>query len=631
MATNNNSKPKIEMPIPRIEIIKTDNVLYKKSKLAGIPSFQSKIIANRKIPSYITPKSIYEPSLKGLNVSMLKDITKSAIRICEAIENKETIALLCDFDVDGISSAAVLYTAFVDYFNCDPLLIKPVISNRMKAGYGFSDDVLRRISEMNPIPTLIITADQGSKDNERVKKYNEMMIEKGITGADVIITDHHHLEGRGPEDAYAVVNPQREDCEFEDKTICGCTVALFTMVEVREQLIKRGVLKEDSKKLTDLLTFSTAATIADCVSMASPLNRAIVNLGLRDMNSGTRAPWRSMRKIFSDDTETLRTDSIGFGLAPRINACSRTGGDGLVALKFYLADSEVEADRYLSMLDFQNDERKKIEKRLLDEAMISASEYYKKNKNSLVIYLEDGHHGVHGIVASRIVEKYGRPVICLSPKEYTEETKTVEVQKGKTTKLEKKKVKNVITVSGSARSIEGIDIHECMENAAKKFPELFLGFGGHSMAAGMGIKYENIELLRLAIEEEVSNMLTFEPHPVLYVDGEIKDKDIDLKFLDEVLKLEPYGNNFTYPKFKVTGLVVSEKISKKETVTGLFDLEINNKIYKNCVWFKYDKSPMYKKIKVGDICEFVVTVNENYWQGRRSAKLHIEHAIQVGN
>ncbi len=619
------------MPIPRVEVIKTDSVLYKKSKLAGIPSFQSKIIANRKIPSYIKPKSIYKPSLKGLDVSKLKDVTKSAIRICEAIENKETIALLCDFDVDGISSGAVLYTAFVDYFNCDPLLIKPVISNRMKAGYGFSEDVLRRISEMNPIPTLIITADQGSKDNDRVKKYNELMASKNIKGADVIITDHHHLEGKGPEDAFAVVNPQREDCEFEDKTICGCTVALFTMVEVREQLIKRGVLEQNSKKLTDLLTFSTAATIADCVSMASPLNRAIVNLGLKDMNNGTRAPWRSMRKIFSDDTETLRTDSIGFGLAPRINACSRTGGDGLVALKFYLADSEVEADRYLSMLDFQNDERKKIEKRLLDEAMIAASEYYKKNKNSLVIYLEDGHHGVHGIVASRIVEKYGRPVICLSPKEYTEETKTVEVKKGNATKIEKKKVKNVITVSGSARSIDGIDIHECMEKASKKFPELFLGFGGHSMAAGMGLKYENIELLRLAIEEEVSDMLTFEPHPILYVDGEIKDKDIDLNFLDEILKLEPYGNNFTYPKFKITGLIVSEKISKKETVTGLFGIEFNNKVYDNCVWFKYDKSPMYKKIKVGDICEFVVTVNENFWKGRRSAKLHIEHAIQVGN
>ena len=145
------------------------------------------------------------------------------------------------------------------------------------------------------------------------------------------------------------------------------------------------------------------------------------------------------------------------------------------------------------------------------------------------------------------------------------------------------------------------------------------------------LKYENIELLRLAIEEEVSNMLTFEPHPILYVDGEIKDKDIDLNFLDEILKLEPYGNNFTYPKFKITGLIVSEKISKKETITGLFDIEFNNKVYEKCVWFKYDKSPMYKKIKVGDICEFVVTVNENFWKGKRSAKLHIEHAIQVGN
>lgn len=629
MANKNNKKPVFNMPIPRIEVISTDPVIYKKAKLAGIPPLQAKIIANRKIPSYIHPKDIYNPSLSGLDVSKLKDISKSAARICDAIINKEIIALVCDFDVDGISSAAVLYKSFVDYFNCIPILIKPAISNRMKAGYGFSDDVLDRILEMNPEPTLIITADQGSKDNPRVIRYNSEMKKRGFENASVIITDHHHIDGEGPPDAYAVVNPQRKDCQFVDKTICGCTVALFVMVEVREQLIKRGYLEENSEKLSSLLTYSTAATIADCVSMASPLNRSIVNYGLKDMNNGTKAPWRVMKKLFSDEAQVIRTDSIGFGLAPRINACSRTGGDGLVALKFYISDSDVEAERYLSMLDFQNDERKDIEKRLLLEAMEASSNYYTQGKNSLVIYLKDGHHGVHGIVASRIVEKYGRPVICLSPKEFTEETITVEDTSGKIKKTKKEKVKNVITVSGSARSIEGLDIHQCLENAQKKFPKLFLGFGGHPMAAGMTIKFEDVELLRLAIEEEVSNALTHKPHPVFHVDGEIKNKEIDLDFVDEILRLEPYGNNFAYPKFKIIGKINKIEIKGKNRDTGFFDIVFNNKVYKSSIWFKYDQSPMFQKIKENDTCEFVISIREKLWKGVRSSQIQIEHAIPL--
>jgi single-stranded-DNA-specific exonuclease len=624
------AKKIINMPIPRIEVLKTNEQVFKRALLSKIPKLQSKIIANRDIPSYIKPIDIFKPSLKGLDVYKLKDIKKAADRVADAVINKEVIALLCDFDVDGISSAAVLESAFINYFNYNPTLIKQLVSNRMKAGYGFSANVLDRLMELNPLPTLVITADQGSKDDIRVSSYMELMKEKGIENADVIVTDHHHIDGSGPSDAYAVVNPQRYDCDFEDKTICGCTVALLLMVAVRDSLIEKNHLPPTTPKLTDLLTFSTAATIADCVSMASPFNRAIVNRGLADMNAGTKAPWRAMRSLFSDESQTLRTDSIGFGLGPRINACSRTGGDGLVALKFYLSETEMEAHRYLSMLDFQNEDRKKIEKKLLVSAMSFASQYYTEGKNSLVIFLEDGHHGVHGIVASRIVEKYGRPVICISPKEFEEEvTEVVEIVKG-ISKKKKIKTKNITTVSGSARSIDGIDIHECLENAARKNPDLFMGFGGHPMAAGMSLKYEKIELLRYAIEDEVTKMLTFKPHPVLFVDGELKANTIiDLNFVDELLKLEPFGNNFDYPRFKIIGEISSVTLKGKNKDTGFFDIIFGGYMYNQSIWFKYDQSPMFNKLHAGYVCEFVIAIREKFWRGVRSVQIQIEHANPI--
>jgi single-stranded-DNA-specific exonuclease len=624
------NKKRIEMPIPRIENRITDELVNKKARFAGISPIHSKIIANRNIPDYVEPKDVYSPNLSGLDVYKIKDMKKAADRISDAIINKETIGLLCDFDVDGISSAAVLYSAFTDYFNCEPQYIKVLISNRMKAGYGFSANVLDRIYDSGDVPTLLITADQGSKDDERVTSFKKRQSESGLVG-DTIVTDHHHIDGKGPKDAYAVVNPQRFDDESKDKTICGCTVALLVMVATRDSLIEKGYLEETSPKLTDLLTYSTAATIADCVSMASPLNRAIVVRGLQDINNGTKAPWRIMRKLFSDEKQPLRTDSIGFGLGPRINACSRTGGDGLVALKFYLAETDMEAERFLSLLDHQNDERKKIEQKLVENAVVHASELYKKGYKSLVIYLEDGHHGIHGIAASRICERFGRPVIIISPKEYEEYDEKVEVKDNKgIIKTKKIKKKNVFTVSGSARSIESVDIHHCMENVSKKHPNLFLGFGGHSMAAGMGLKLENIDALREGIEEEVSKVVgDTELYPVIKVDGELKPSFIiDFDFLDKIIALEPYGNGFEYPIFKITCQINDIKIVGKNKDTGKVKLTFGQYSY-DAIWFKYTQSVMYQRIQNGDTCEMAISIGENFFKGKRKISIQVVHANPI--
>jgi single-stranded-DNA-specific exonuclease len=635
------NKKKINLPTPIMVTKKTNMQNFKKALLAGASKIQAKIIANRDIPDYVKIKDILNPSLKNLDIYKLSGIKKSAIRIADAIEKGETIGLLCDFDVDGISSAAVLYSSFIDYFNYDPLKIKLYISNRMKAGYGFSEEVLDRVVNDTPIASLLMTADQGSKDGMRVGKYNEIMKEKGLVG-DVIITDHHHIDGNGPSEAYSVVNPHKTDCKFEDNTICGCTVALFVMVAVREELIKRKLLPEDAPRLNQLLTFSTAATISDCVSMASPINRAIVLNGLKDINLGTKASWRVFKNLEINQNKPIRTDTIGFGFGPIINACSRTGGNGLVAVKYYLAENEKEAQRYLDMLMLQNEDRKKKEKELVLNSIVDAANQYNTNNSGLCIYLENGHHGIHGIAASRICEKFGAPVVIFSPKDYEEYqeeverekiiTKMIDGRRIKEKKMVKEKLtkKNVFTITGSARSVDSIDIHETLVNIDKANKDIFIGFGGHSMAAGMSMNLDQFENFKELFQKDINSKLPHrEANPVIHIDGELKEGTVlDLNFVDELLRLEPYGNGFDYPIFKMKAHITSIEIKGKGKDTGIFQILFGGNEYKG-IWFKYDQSIMFNQIHKGDHCELAVQVRDNFFRGKRTISIQILHANKI--
>lgn len=632
----------IEMPLPKMVFRKTKEDVFNNLLFSGVSKIQSKIIANRKIPNNVEPIEILnsEKSLNDLDIYKLKDIEKSAERISEAIINREVIGLLCDFDVDGISSNAVLYSAFTDFFHCDSTLIKVYISNRMVAGYGFSDEVVDRIINESDIATLLITADQGSKDNPRIKRYKDFLKKKKIKG-DVIVTDHHHVEGKGPEDAFAVVNPQREDCEFKDKTICGCTVALLVMMATRDKLIEKGYLKNDSRSISELLTYSTAATIADCVSMASPLNRAIVNHGLDSMNQGLKPAWKATRQFLQDPSEKINVETIGFGLGPRINACSRTGGNGLVALKFYLSETDDECSRYLSQLDYQNDERKKEEKEMLIDAFIQASYYYKKGCKTLVIYLDDGNHGIHGIVASRIKERYGMPTIMVSPKVW-EEVDDVDAIKKENERLANSKVKRksskkikkkkiVEIVSGSARSIEGINLEFCLKDVEKNNEDLFLGWGGHPMAAGASLKFENIDKLREEFEKTFIKIYgeDYDVTPIINIDGELSQKaKIDFNFIKEINAVQPYGNNFEYPVFKIKTIIQSLDIKGGNKDTGIFEIVFGGYVYK-AVWFKYDQTPVFGKLKEGDHCEMAVEIREQTYKGYKNICFYIKHANKI--
>jgi single-stranded-DNA-specific exonuclease len=646
-------------PLIKQRILKKE--VYDEAIIAGYTPLQSSIIANRELPEGTDLIQFKYPDINKIaNIGLLADISKGGERIADAIVNDECMALVCDFDVDGTSSAAVLYKSLTEFFGAKKENVRVIISNRMLEGYGMSNKVLERIYSLEKVPTLLITADQGSADGERITKYLSDMTEMGYK-ADVVVSDHHEIpKTGGPKDAYAFINPQRPDSAYPDRTICGCTVALFLMAATKAKL-KSKYQKDIEFDMKQLLAYSTAATIADCVSMASQVNRAIVTRGLQEINDGKIPAWRIMKELVSAG-DIVKSGNIGFGLGPRINACSRTGGDGLNAVKYYLSKTDEQAKHYFDLLTVDNETRKNIELELVETSTYQAMEYVAEGFLSLVIFNKFGHHGIHGIAASRLVEKFGRPVIMLSPKETIKElisedevkrlikqdlipekeNRIIDLESNKYITYDESAERNyylntITLVSGSARSIDGLgednkdylDILDCLNDAHAKY-NLFLGHGGHHMAAGMSLKYENITVLREGIEEAVRERVNpAEIHPKVLTDGYLPvNRKIDMSLFREIEELEPYGRQFDYPAFTVDALVKAIKIVGTKKDTAQFVITVNGQDIKG-IWFKYTSHPMFEVLHENGIYRMIIEIGVNKWQGRESIQVMIRHAEEI--
>lgn len=533
----------------------------------------------------------------------INGIEKSANRIIEAIANKEHVALACDFDVDGTSSAALLKEAFVSHFGADESRVHVFISHRLKEGYGFTDSVVDRILNNNVIPTLVITADQGSSNKSTVDYYNEKMKSAGLAG-DIIITDHHEIPENGaPDNAFSFINPTDKRNEWSDPTICGAGVAYLLMEEVAFILnTEKGIEKDFD--IERLLGYTAAATVADCVSLASPLNRYFFNQGIRQIDGGERPAWRQMRTLNRDSATPINNaESISFGLGPRINACSRMGMDGMLAVNFFTSKKDGEAATMLSELNMTNDGRKVLEREMQEVAMMEAEKQYLDGKNTIVVYLPEGHHGIHGIVASRVVEAFGRPTIMISPKD---------VEAG--------------TVSGSARSIPGFDLAHALERI-REDEGLLIGSGGHTMAAGMSLYKKDIEAFANSFEQQSKSILdNVDLRPKMYSDGSLLNlAEISLETFDEIGQLEPYGINFEKPAFE-DDFLVRDVISMGDGTHFRLMLEDDRGEYHKAVWFRaIDKSDDGLDIDVGDHVSVLYQLSENWWRGDRSLQLMISN------
>ena len=568
-------------------------------KEQGLSEIMSMLIAQRirEVPAQAKEHGIgalLRPKLSLLNhYSGLPDIHIAAQRIAKAIMRKEHIAIVTDHDVDGMTSHAVIYSALVRHFKHPASNTHSFIGHRLNEGYGLSMKLTERILSYEVRPSLIITADHGSSDEERIA----ILANHGI---DVVVTDHHDMPEEGsPKSAKACVTPKGSGCEYPDPLIAGVMVAWLTMTAVRALLIEVGFLPKDQPKLTDLLDFVCCGTVADCVSLGESINnRAVVNSGLQLINSLTRPCWRAMRQMLWGDGKFTAAD-IAWGIGPRLNARGRLD-EAMAGVRFLLAESDEEAVELAGMLETENTERKQIEKQMKAYAIAEAQMQVDQGRNSLVIWLPDGHAGVHGIVASRIVEAFGRPVICLSPK-----------------------VGHPDLITGSARAIPEVHIREAMQSAYDEDSSYFVAFGGHQGAGGCTIQKIGLSKLQDAFERAINKQLeahlkTTSLGPIVFTDGTLPSDLISLDTLNEINALEPFGREFESPVFdgefwvREAKPVGNDGSHLKLTLTSCDSFKTDF----SCIWFNAIKpEDEAAPINMGDRIKAVYTLDKNEYRG----------------
>ena len=489
--------------------------------------------------------------------ALLQDAPNAALKIANAIRENKKIALVGDYDVDGVSSTAIM----VDFFRQIPYPLEAIIPNRFRDGYGVSPNVLERIDA-----DLVITVDNGISAIEAAKICKEREIE-------LIITDHHTPGDILPE-AFAIVDPKLPSCEYPFKEICGAQVAWLLLALVKKELN----LSIDMKQFLDILAI---AIIADIMPLID-INRTLVKEGLKLLMTSSR-PSSIIIKDFLNKSN-ITSEDIAFQIAPRLNSAGRLE-DASIALDFFTAIDTNAAYKQFEILGKLNDLRKDTEK----QTTLNATEKVDENDKIIVVAGEGWHEGVVGIVAARLVDKFGKPAIVLS------------IENG--------------VAKGSARSIGDVSIYELI----KANEQLLTKFGGHKMAAGLGLLEENIAAFREAINATASKLDPEDFVPSEQTVGILSTDEIDLELLDLLESFEPYGEANSRPSFLLENAeVVSIKLmgsDKSHSRIEVRQFQHDRKTVELIAFRTVFLMPQDKKIT----CSYKVTKNE--FNNRVSAQL----------
>ena len=463
------------------------------------------LLVQRGIESFEQAKTFFRPTLADLhNPYLMKDMDKAVSRIKKAIANNENILIFGDYDVDG-TTAVSLVSSYLRSFYPN---VATYIPDRYAEGYGISYLGID-YAEDNDI-SLIIALDCGIKSIDHVNYAKAKNI-------DFIICDHHRPGDVLP-DAIAVLDPKREDCAYPYDELCGCGVG-FKLIQALAE--NRNQTIEDLLPYLDLVATAIAADIVPITGE----NRVLAKFGLEVINSNPRPGIKAL--IQNVKKKVLTITDVVFIVAPRINAAGRVKhGNEAVAL---LTEYDLEqAEQFASEIEQHNSDRKELDKQITKEALLQIEENNEQSRFSTVVYQENWHKGVIGIVASRLVEKYYRPTIVFT--------------------------KSGDKLAASARSVKDFDIYNALEACAENLEQ----FGGHMYAAGMTLKEENYENFKNAFENEVKK--TIHPDlltPEISYDAEIELSEINPKLMRLLKQFEPFGPENMTPLFLAKGLTDS--------------------------------------------------------------------------
>ena len=531
------------------------------------------LLTQRGFDTFDKLDEFFDDSEEWIDPFLLPDMEKAVERINDAIFDGERICVYGDYDCDGVTSTTILYS----YLEAQGADVTYMLPERERDGYGLSNQVVDRIAATGT--KLIVTVDNGISAVEEAKYIKEK-------GMELVVTDHH-LEGDELPDCVAIVDPHRNDwdCPFEDYAGCGVALKLCCAME--------GSSEEVMQEFADI---AAVGTVADMVPLVGE-NRKIVLYGLRLLNTFRKPGIEAILEKAGLADKTLDSTNISFGIAPRINAAGRMG-TAERALDLLLADDPYSASEMAEEVNVMNTQRHTEEDKIFNEAVAYLQDHSElAHLPILVVSGEGWHEGVLGIVASKLLERYLRPVIVLTDKGYL--------------------------CKGSARSIEGFSIYDAMNSCR----DMLNTFGGHELAAGMSIKPERLDEFRVRINEYAYQMQSV--YPETRIDCKLNPAGLSLDVLDSIRMMEPFGTGNTSPVFGLYGVVL-------DSVQGMGNDGRHKKLtfhkdgthtQVNGIFFNRPEFPYQR----GDKVDLVVTLGRNEYRGNVSLSVYVRDIRPAGS
>ncbi|MFA6121702.1 MAG: single-stranded-DNA-specific exonuclease RecJ [Sideroxydans sp.] len=474
-----------------------------------------------------------------LPFTRLLNAEEMARLLADAIVEKKKLLIVADYDADGATACAVgvrglsALGARVDF----------IVPNRFEYGYGLTPEIVRLAKQSEP--DILLTVDNGIASVEGVAEAQRL-------GMQVLVTDHH-LPGDTTPDAQCIVNPNQHGCDFPSKNLAGVGVMFYVLMALRAEMRKRGLFEGKTEpNLGNLLDLVALGTVADVVKLDSN-NRILVQQGLQRIRAGRcSAGMRALLQVARKTTSQVSSYELGFVVGPRLNAAGRLD-DMSLGIRCLLTDDENEASEIATKLDKLNHERRSIEADMQDTALSALDTFDPADSNSLTLFNESWHQGVIGILASRMKDKFHRPVIAFAHSTHGE-------------------------LKGSGRSIAGLHLRDALDLVSKRHPHLILKFGGHAMAAGLSIREESLSEFRTAFEAVAQELIDKEMLvKTIVTDGMLNADEFSLS-IARALQQQVWGQGFPEPLFEgefrvLSQRIVGEKHLKLKLNTGNGDLD----------------------------------------------------------
>lgn len=539
---------------------------YKISELLARVLVNRGITDEQDIKIFLGPtrNDFYDPFL-------MPDMEKAVDRIIEAIENQDKVMIYGDYDVDGITSVTVLKK----FLKERGLETGVYIPNRLEEGYGLNKNAIKKIIEQEY--KLIITVDCGISGIEEIEECNRL-------GIQTIVTDHHEA-GEILPNAYAIVDAKRKDNKYPFRELAGVGV-VFKLIQAIS-----SKLNLDDKEYLKYLDIVAVGTISDIVPLVNE-NRVIAKLGLMLIKMTKNVGLREL--IIAANYKQIDSNTISFGIAPRINACGRMGHQE-EALDLFLTDNIVQAKEITDELNRYNLERQEIEGNIYKQALEKLQEEGIENKSAIVLGGDNWYHGVIGIVASKLTESFFKPTVLVC----------FEEDDGK----------------GSGRSVPGFDLYEALNYSGEYLDR----FGGHAMAVGLTVNKQNFENFKVKFEEFAEQKNVKQILPTIKIDGEISKSDLKIETVEELKKLEPFGEKNQRPSFLYKGLKINSIRALSEGKHLKLSVRDDNQLI-DVIGFNLGH--LAEEFLIGDKVDLVGILEINEYNGMKKVQINLKDIMK---